>query len=57
MDSTPPTQRRLAENDALVELIPTTEYLEDTPMLGQRDFQLYPPQYGDPFYRGRGRGR
>ena len=27
MDSTPPNQRRLAENDALVELIQTTEYL------------------------------
>ena len=57
MDSTPPNQRRLAENDALVELIQTTEYLEDTPTWGQRDYQLYPPQYGDPFYRGRGRGR
>ena len=56
-DITPPNQRRLAENDALVELIQTTEYLEDTPMWGQRDYWLYPPQYGDPFYRGRGRGR
>ena len=55
-DNTPPNQRRLAENDALVELIQTTEYLEDTPMWGQRDYQLYPPLYGDPFYRGRGRG-
>ena len=34
-DSTPPNQRRLAENDALVELIQTTEYLEDTPMWRQ----------------------
>ena len=42
MDSTPPNQRRLAENDALVELIQTTEYLEDTPTWGQRDYQLYP---------------
>ena len=41
-DSTPPNQRRLAENDALVELIQTTEYLEDTPMWGQRDHQFYP---------------
>ena len=41
-DSTPPNQRRLAENDALVELIQTTEYLEDTPTWGQRDYQLYP---------------
>ena len=56
-DATPPNQRRLAENDALVELIQTTEYLKDTPMWGQRDYQLYPPWYGDPFYRGRGRGR
>ena len=56
-DTTPPNQRRLAENDALVELIQTTEYLEDIPMWGQRDYQLYPPRYGDPFYRGRGRGR
>ena len=31
-DTTPPNQRRLAGNDALVELIQTTEYLEDTPM-------------------------
>ena len=56
-DATPPNQRRLAENDALVELIQTTKYLEDMPMWGQRDYQLYPPWYGDPFYRGRGRGR
>ena len=42
-DTTPPNQRRLAENDALVELIQTTEYLEDTPMWGQRDYQFYPP--------------
>ena len=55
-DATPPNQRRLAENDALVELIQTTEYLEDTPMQGQRVLAL-PPQYGYPFYRGRGRGR
>ena len=56
-DVTPPNQRRLAKNDALVELIQTTEYLEDTPTWGQRDYWLYPPQYGDLFYRGRGRGR
>ena len=56
-DATPPNQRRLAENDALVELIQTTKYLEDTPTWGQRDYQLYPPWYGEPFYRGRGRGR
>ena len=56
-DSTPRNQRRLAENDALVELIQTTEYLDDVPTWGQRDYRLYPTQYGDPFYRGRGRGR
>ena len=56
-DTTPPNQRRLAENDALVELIETTEYLEDIPMWIQRDYCLYPPRYGNPFYRGRGRGR
>ena len=56
-DTTPPNQRRLTENDALVELIQTTEYLEDIPMWGQRDYWLYPPWNGDPFYRGRGRGR
>ena len=36
-DNTPPNQRRLAEKDALVELIQTTKYLEDTPTRGQRD--------------------
>ena len=58
-DTMPPNQRRLAENDALVELIQTTEYLDDVLTWGQRDYRLYPPWYGDPFYgrRGRGRGR
>ena len=56
-ETMPPNQRRLAENDALVELIQTTEYLDDVPTWGQRDYRLYPPQYGNPFYRGRGRGR
>ena len=56
-ETTPSNQRCLAENDALVELIQTTEYLDDVPTWGQRDYQLYPPHYGDPFYRGRGRGR
>ena len=37
-DSTPPNQRRLAENDALVELIQTTKYLDDVPTWGQRDY-------------------
>ena len=41
-DNTPPNQRRLAENDALVELIQTTEYLEDAPTWGKRDYWLYP---------------
>ena len=56
-DTTPSNQRCLAENDALVELIQTTEYLDEVPTWGQRDYQLYTPHYGDPFYRGRGRGR
>ena len=56
-DTNLPNQRRLAENDTLVELIQTTKYLEDTPMWGQRDYRLYPLRYGEPFYRGRGRGR
>ena len=55
-DTMPPNQRRLAENDALVELIQRTEYLDDVPTWGHRDYRLYPPRYGDPFYRGRGRG-
>ena len=41
-DNTPPNQRRLAGNDALVELIQTTKYLEDTPTWGQGDYCLYP---------------
>ena len=45
-EDTPPTHRRLAENDALVELIQTAEYLKDGPSWGQRRF--YPLQYGDP---------
>ena len=40
-DNTPPNQRRLAEIDALVEPIQTTEYLEDTLMWGQRDYRFY----------------
>ena len=35
-DTTPANQRRLAENDALVELIQTTEYLDDVPAWGQQ---------------------
>ena len=37
-DSTPPNQRRLAKNDALVELIQTTKYLDDVPTWRQRDY-------------------
>ena len=33
-DNTPPNQRRLTEDDTLVELIQTTEYLKDTPTWG-----------------------
>ena len=52
MDNTPPNQNRLAENDALVELIQTTEYLEDTPTCGQRDYQLYPLDMVTPSIEG-----
>ena len=55
-DTTPSNQRCLAENDALVELIQMTECLDDVPTWGHRDYRLCPPCYGDPFYRGRGRG-
>ena len=41
-NTTPANQRRLAENDALVELIQTTEYLDDVPTWGQWDYRLYP---------------
>ena len=40
-DTAPSNQRRLAENDPLVELI-QTEYLDDVPTWGQRDYRLYP---------------
>ena len=40
-----------------MELIQTTEYLDEVPTWGQRDYRLYLPHYRDPFYRGRGRGR
>ena len=42
VDAAPPNQRRLAEHNALVELIQTTEYLEDIPIWGQRDYQAVP---------------
>ena len=41
-ETMPPNQRRLAENDALVELIQTAEYLDDVPTWGQRDYRFYP---------------
>ena len=37
-EDTPPNHRRLAENDTLVELIQTPEYLEDAPSMEQRRF-------------------
>ena len=37
-DTTPSNQRQLAENDALVELIQITEYLDDVPTWGHRDY-------------------
>ena len=37
-DTTPSNQRRLAENDALVELIQMTEYLDGVPTWGHRDY-------------------
>ena len=37
-NATPLNQRRLAKNDPFVELIQTTEYLEDIPMWGKRDY-------------------
>ena len=42
MDSMPPNQRRLTENDALVELIQTTEYLDDVPTWGQETIDFTP---------------
>ena len=52
-DRTPPNQRRLAGNDALVELIKTTEYLDDVPTWGQRDYRLYPLDMVTPLQRKR----
>ena len=37
-DKTPSNQGCLAENDALVELIQTTEYMDDVPTWGHRDY-------------------
>ena len=44
-DDTASNQRRLAENDALVELIQTAEYLENTPPWGQRRFYPQDMEY------------
>ena len=46
-EDTPPNHRRLAESDALVELIQMAEYLEDAPSWGQRRF--YPTVIWGPF--------
>ena len=54
-EDTPPNHRRLAENDTLVELIQTAEYLEDALFMGTKKI-LPTVHYGDPYYRGHGRG-
>ena len=41
-DTTPSNQRRLAENDALVELIQTMEYLEDHTYVGTMRLSVLP---------------
>ena len=41
--ATPPNQRRLAENDALVELLQTTKYLEDHTYMGTERLSAQPP--------------
>ena len=48
-DTTPSNQRQLAENDTLVELIQMTEYLDDVPIWGHRDYRLYPLAMVIPF--------
>ena len=48
---TPDNLRRLAESEALVELLQTMEYLMEFPTLEERgDFRRFPPQYGNPHY-------
>ena len=42
-DTTPPNQRRLAENDALVELIQTTEYPQRHTYEGTERLLALPP--------------
>ena len=56
-DATPPNQRRLAENDALVELIQTTRISRRYTYVGTEGLLVIPPRYGDLYYRSRGRGR
>ena len=48
-DTTPSNHRQLAENDALVELIQMTEYLDEVPTWGHRDYRLYPLIMVTPF--------
>ena len=48
-ETTPSNLRRLVENDALVELIQTTEYLDDVPTWGQWDYQTLSPSLWRPF--------
>ena len=49
--NTPDNLQRLARSEELVETIQTMEHLTDHPPVGvRRDFRLYPPCYGDPYY-------
>ena len=51
MMDTPDNLRRLAESEALVESLQTMEYLTEFPTLEERrDFQRFPPRFGDPHY-------
>ena len=56
-DNTAPNQRRLAENDALVETYSNHKIARGYTDMGTERLPILPPRYGDPFYRGRGRGR
>ena len=47
----------MVENDALVELIQTTEVPRGYTYVGTKGLSALPPRYGDPFYTGRGRCR
>ena len=48
-DNTPPNQRRLAENDALVELIQTMGIPRGYTYMGTETSPILPPRYGNPF--------